>query len=99
MKQYLLQGKLIAKPGSLDELTQIMLEASKLMLAKAKGCKLYVVGHSGKDDNTIFITEIWETKEDHDSSLEVPGVKELISKAMPILSQMPTKGEEIIILN
>jgi hypothetical protein len=31
MKKYLLQGKLVAKPGKLGELTQIMLRASELI--------------------------------------------------------------------
>jgi quinol monooxygenase YgiN len=95
MNKYLLQGKLVAKHGSRDELTKIMLQASALMLAKAEGCEMYVVGHSESDVNAVFITEIWATKENHEASLLVDGVRELIGEAMPILAEMPTKGLEV----
>ena len=95
MNKYLLHGKLVAKPGSRNELTKIMLRASELMLAKAKGCELYLVGHSESDENTVFITEMWATKENHEASLLVEGVRELIGEAIPILDEMPEKGLEI----
>ena len=99
MQKYLLQGKLIAKPGFIDELTELMLQASSLMLAKAKGCNLYAVGQSEQEDNIVYVTEIWDSKEDHNLSLSVEGVKELISKAVPLLLEMPAKGQEINLLN
>lgn len=98
MNKYLLQGKLVAKAGSRDELTAIMLRASALMKAKAEGCELYAVGHSESDENAVFITEVWTTKANHEASLMVEGVRELITKAMPILAEMPTKGQEIEIV-
>lgn len=76
-----------------------MKRASKLMLEKAKGCELYVVGHSEENKNAVYITEIWTSKEDHEASLSVPGVRELIGEAMPILAEMPTKGREINVIN
>jgi len=97
--KYLLQGKLIAKSGHQEALIDIMNRASKLMLSKAKGCELYAVGSSHEDINVVFITEIWASKEDHELSLSVEGVKELIAEAMPILSSPPQKGLEINVLN
>ena len=94
---YLLQGKLVAKPGHQEELANILIDASRL-ISTAKGCMLYVVGKSEHDNHSVYVTEIWESKEDHDNSLNVEGVKELIMKAMPILNEKPEKGEEIIIL-
>ncbi len=99
MSKYLLNGKLFAKSGHLTELTEIMLQASELMLSKAKGCQLYTIGHSGESDETVYITEIWDSKEDHEASLKTDGVKELISQAVPLLQEMPTKGQEIVVLN
>ena len=97
MSQYLLHGKLTAKLGHKDELAKLMLEASMLM-AKAKGCILYIVGLGKNDVNSVYITEIWETEQDHDESLNYSGVRELIKKVMPILEEMPKKGQEINIL-
>jgi quinol monooxygenase YgiN len=97
MNKYFLHGKLTAKAGHKDELANILLEASKLV-ATAKGCKFYVIGKDENDTNAVYITEIWDSKEDHDNSLKVEGVRELIMKAMPIIDGQPTKGQELEIL-
>lgn len=94
---YLLHGKLTAKSGHQEELAKILLEASKLV-STAKGCKVYVIGKDDNDQNSVYVTEIWDSKDDHDNSLKVEGVRELIMKAMPILDGQPTKGQELEIL-
>ena len=94
---YLLHGKLTAKSGRQEELAKILLEASELV-STAKGCRFYVVGKDENDTNSIYITEMWESKDDHDNSLKVEGVKELITKVLPILDSQPTKGQELEIL-
>lgn len=94
---YLLHGKLTAKTGKAYELANILIEASKLV-APTKGCKLYIVGKDKNDQSSVYVTEIWDSKDDHDNSLKVEGVKDLIMKAMPILEEQPTKGQEIEIL-
>lgn len=99
MSKFLLNGKLIAKQGERDKLLDIMTRASRLMQEKAKGCELYAVGHVVGDENTVYITEIWATKQDHEVSLAVEGVRELIGEAMPILAEMPTKGLEVTVVN
>lgn len=97
MSQYLLHGKLTAKQGAKATLLNILIAASKLV-ATAKGCKLYVIGFDQGENEDVFITEIWDSKEDHDNSLKVEGVRELIMQAMPLLDGQPTKGQEINIL-
>lgn len=94
---YLLHGKLTAKAGCSDELADILLEASRLV-STAKGCKLYVIGRDQNDPDSVYVTEIWESKEDHDNSLKADGVRELIMKAMPIIAGAPQKGQELEIL-
>ncbi|HMR18200.1 MAG TPA: antibiotic biosynthesis monooxygenase [Sphingobacterium sp.] len=94
---YLLHGKLNAKTGHTEELANILLEAAKLV-STTKGCKLYVIGKDQKDPNAVYVTEIWESKEDHDNSLKLESVRELIVKAMPFVDGMPTKGHELDIL-
>ncbi|SNV32142.1 Antibiotic biosynthesis monooxygenase [Chryseobacterium taklimakanense] len=95
---YLLQGKLTAKDGKRDELAEILKDASKL-ISNAEGSKFYIVGKCEEDKNDVYVTELWNTKEDHDNSLNYPGVRELIMKAMPILDGQPEKGKEIEVLN
>jgi quinol monooxygenase YgiN len=98
MNKYLLQGKLTAKQGHRQELAEILIKASKLV-ATAKGCNLYAVALNELDLDSVYITEIWDSKEDHDNSLKVQGVRELIMKAMPILDGQPQKGQELEIIN
>lgn len=98
MKKYLLNGKLTAKTGHRDELAAILIDASKLV-SSAKGCQLYAVALSEHNTNDVFITEIWDSKQDHDNSLKLDGVKELIMKAMPILDGQPEKRQELEIIN
>jgi len=94
---YLLYGKLTAKPGEADRLAEILLAASKLV-STAPGCRLYLIGKDGNEANTVYVTEIWESREYHDNSLKVEGVRELIMQAMPLLDGQPTKGQELEIL-
>ncbi len=98
MNKYLLQGKLTAKDGQRQSLAEILVKASKLM-ATAKGCQLYAVALDETDANSVYITEIWDSKEDHDNSLKVEGVRELIMTAMPVLEGQPQKGQELEIIN
>ena len=97
MNKYLLHGKLTAQDGYGEKLTSILLNASKLV-STAKGCILYIVSKDTADINSVWITEIWDSKEDHDNSLKVEGVNELISMAIPILNGQPQKGQELEVL-
>ena len=94
MTKYLLQGKLNAKEGKANELANILLKASHLV-AKAQGCHLYVISRKDETPNTVFITEIWDSKEDHDNSLKDENVRNLIVKAMPLLDGAPEQGLEL----
>lgn len=94
---YLLHGKLTAKAAHSKELADILINASRLV-EKTKGCKLYAIGKDLNEPNSVYITEIWDSKEDHDQSLKQEGVRELIMKAMPILDGPPSKGQELEIL-
>ena len=95
--RYGLHGKLTASQGNRDKLAAILLEASKLV-STANGCQLYLVSTTPDDENAVWVTEAWDSKEDHDNSLNVAGVRELIAQAMPILAGMPQKGQELQIL-
>lgn len=97
MSHYFLHGKLTAKPGQAEHLSNMLLQAAELV-STAKGCKLYVIGRDPEDSDAVWVTEIWKSKVDHDHSLNVEGVKELISKAMSILDGPPQKGQALEIL-
>lgn len=97
MKKYLLHGKLIAKPDAVNELTAILLKAAE-GVSKVKGCNLYIISKDKNDKNAVWVTEIWDSKEDHDNSLKAKDTKALISKAIPLLDGQPQRGQELEIL-
>ncbi|CAL9330484.1 putative quinol monooxygenase [Streptomyces sp. enrichment culture] len=79
------------RPGFREEVVSILLSAVGGL--REAGCDIYVVGLSEEDDTTIWVTEVWKTKEHHDASLELPGAKEAIGRAMPMLTGEFTKQE------
>lgn len=91
--KYGLSGNFTAKVGKGDELAVILEEAANMMKT-AKGCLIYVVGQQSDNQDIIHVFEIWDSKEDHDNSLSIAGVRELIGKAMPIIDGKPN-GVEI----
>ena len=97
MTKYGLHGRLEATKGNADQLAEILIKAAELV-STAKGCRLYAVGKDNTDENAVWVTEIWDTKEDHGDSLNVEGVKELIAQAMPLIAGKPERGQELEIL-
>ncbi|ELP66981.1 putative quinol monooxygenase [Streptomyces turgidiscabies] len=83
------------KPGHRDTVTSILLSGSDGL--RAAGCDLYVVGVSAGDDVTIWVTEVWKTREHHDASLLLPEAKAAIAKAMPMLTGEFTRQELTVI--
>jgi quinol monooxygenase YgiN len=98
MHKYGLHGKLKTTPGNGEKLADILLEASKLV-SNAKGFGLYMVSLDSEDKDAVIVTEVWDTKEDHDNSLKSDAVKALIGKAMPLLAEMPKGGQVLEVLN
>ena len=92
MSRFGMFGKFTAQAGQRDALVQYLLTAAEMM-SNAPGCELYVVGTSATAPDTIWVTEAWRSKEDHDASLSIAGVGELIGKARPLIAAV---GEPII---
>lgn len=97
MSKYGLHGKLKANPGNGAQLADILLEAAKLV-ANAKGCHLYLISKDNNDPDAVWVTEVWDSKEDHDNSLKSEGVRALIAQAIPMLDGQPERGQELEIL-
>ncbi|MEK6478457.1 antibiotic biosynthesis monooxygenase [Catalinimonas sp. 4WD22] len=91
MTKYGLHGKLKAVKGEGDALVEILVRASSLV-STAQGCHLYMVSRDSQENESVWVTEVWDSKEDHDQSLKMEGVRALISQAMPLLDGQPEKG-------
>lgn len=97
MSKYGLHGKLKATAGNGAQLADILLEAAKLV-ANTKGCHLYLISKDNNDPDAVWVTEVWDSKEDHDNSLKSEGVRALIAQAIPMLAGQPERGQELEIL-
>jgi quinol monooxygenase YgiN len=97
MKKYFLHGKLSAKKGQGGALASLLLKAAEAM-PQVKGCVVYAISKDQADPDSVWITEVWDSKEDHDNSLKLESVRAIIGQAMPIIDGMPQKGQELEVL-
>jgi quinol monooxygenase YgiN len=88
-------GSMKTQPGNRDEVVDILLGGADGL--RTAGCDLYIVCVSGTDDVTIWVSEVWQSKEKHDASLQLPEAKAAIGKAMPMLTGEFT-GQEVTVV-
>lgn len=86
-------GKLIAKAGARDELTSILLRAAE-GVSRIPECRAYIVCEDANDPTSVWVFEMWDTKEAHDNSLKDEQTRGLIAEAMPLLAA-PLDGAEL----
>lgn len=89
-----LHGKLKTTSGQRATLIGHLLEAARV-LQDAEGCYLYIVSEDPTDPDTVIVTEVWRSQEDHQASLTLDTVKNLIAAARPILAA-PPEGSAMI---
>ena len=75
-------GKILSTPGKRDELIEILLSGVSGM----PGCMCYVVARDLEDQNALWVSEVWETKEAHEASLTLASVRDAISKGRPMIA-------------
>jgi quinol monooxygenase YgiN len=79
---YGLIAKLTAVPGKRDELIAILEKGTKDM----PGCLSYILAKDARDENIIWVTEIWDSAASHDASLSLAAVKESIAQGKPLIA-------------
>ena len=89
---YAMTGRLTAQNGKRDELVEILLSASRVV-AQLPGCRAYIVNEDVADETCVWVFEMWDDKEAHDSSLKDERVRVLIAEAMPLISGAPGGAE------
>lgn len=88
-------GTMKTKPGHRDEVVAILLAGADGL--RDAGCHLYTVGVSASQGDTIWVNEVWRSKEHHDASLKLPGTRAAISAAMPMLTGEFTQQELTVV--
>lgn len=86
---YGLVGEMKAAPGKRAELIGYLLEGTGGM----PGNLAYIVAEDLADPDSIWITEVWRSKADHEASLSLPSVQHAIEKARPIIAGFGTRAE------
>jgi quinol monooxygenase YgiN len=88
-KMYGLIGKATCVPGQREAFIALLLEGTGSM----PGCLSYVVARDPKDPDALWITEVWDTKESHGASLQLPAVRQAIAKGRAMIASF---GEQIV---
>ena len=78
---YGLIGKMLATPGKREDLLELLGGDDGM-----PGCLSYIVARDPTNADAIWITEVWDSKESHTGSLQLPQVRAMIAKAMPIIA-------------
>ena len=79
-------GKIRSTPGKRTELLTHLAAGSRGM----PGNRLYLIAEDRGDPDGLWVTEVWDSKEDHAASLKLPQVQEAIAKARPIIAGFET---------
>ena len=82
-------GRMMAAPGQRDALIEILLDGIHDM----PGCLSYVVARDPHEPDSIWITEVWDSKDSHAASLQLPAVRAAIAKGRPLIASF---GEQIV---
>jgi quinol monooxygenase YgiN len=93
MTQYALYTHFTAHTHKGNALTDILVKANHIV-SSAKGCLLYIINHDADNRDSIWVTELWDSQEDHAISLTMDGCKELMVEAAPLLTCEP---EQIVL--
>ena len=88
---YGLIGRMVARPGQAAALAAVLSEGTGSM----PGCVAYLVSRDATDADSLWITEVWRSKADHDASLSLPQVKAAIAKGRPLIASFGESHETI----
>lgn len=77
-------GTLGAVSGKREELVALLTEHNTTL--NNAGCLAYEVGVSDDEPDTVFVMELWDSAQAHQSSLDLPQVQAAIAAARPLLS-------------
>ena len=75
-------AKITTAPGKREEMIAILEESA----AGMPGCLSYVVAKDAGNDDTLWVTEVWESQASHDASLSLRSVQGAIPRAKQIVA-------------
>ena len=75
-------GKIKARPGQRDALLAVLTGD----WGEMPGCAAYLIARDVADSDAIWVSEVWQSREAHKASLELPGVKDAIARGRPLIA-------------
>jgi quinol monooxygenase YgiN len=88
---YGLIGRMYATTGQRDALLAILRDGTGDM----PGCVSYVIALDPTNDDALWITEVWDSRESHMGSLALPAVKDAIARARPLIAGFGERFETV----
>jgi quinol monooxygenase YgiN len=85
MSKFGLYNKIPTQPGKRDEFVELLLEAAAAM-QQLPGCDLYLVNVSASEPDVVWVTEVWESAEAHQTSLSLESAKAAIERGIPLIA-------------
>lgn len=85
-------GTFTTQPGRRDELAQLLREVTRLP-TPMPGCRAYIVYALPDDPDKVGVFEVWDSREAHQSSLQLEAVRTLIERARPLMAGPPESVE------
>ena len=82
-------GKMRTVPGQRDAFIAILQEGTGGM----PGCLSYIFARDPNDADAIWITEVWESRESHRASLQLPQVRATIARGRPLIAGFDSSVE------
>jgi quinol monooxygenase YgiN len=80
------QAKAFVGSRASSHISKLRFEILRERAADMTGCLSYVVAKDATDENTIWVTEVWDSMASHDASLSSPGAKNAIPRDKAIVS-------------
>jgi quinol monooxygenase YgiN len=88
---YGLISKVNTVPGQRDGLAAILVEGTRAM----PGCLSYVIASDPADENTLWITEVWDSRSSHQGSMSLPAVQAAIAQGRPMIAGFGSRVETV----
>ncbi len=85
MARFGLFGSIVAHAGQRDALLRELTTAAG-QVAQLPGCEMWIVNTSPDDPDSVWVYEVWRSREDHAASLTKDDVKATIERARPLIA-------------
>jgi quinol monooxygenase YgiN len=82
-------SKIKTTPGQRDALIAVLMQSTSAM----PGCLSYVVAKDAADSDGVWITEIWESRNEHRASLSLPAVQQAITHGRALIAGFGARFE------